>query len=182
MGYTTEFSGKVTITPPLNETEIKYLKEFANSRRMDRENGPYYVWGTESFGQGHDADVKDYNSPPKGQPGLWCQWVPTDDGQYLEWDGNEKFYSSSQWMIYIIQHFLTPDAVAYRLIHSDNPLDHVTLPEIFHSFTFDHNVNGTIEAQGEDEDDHWELVVKDNVVTVVALEPNEDYDPEEYEW
>ena len=38
------------------------------------------------------------NTPPFGQPGLWCQWVPTDDGHALVWNGHEKFYRSSGWM------------------------------------------------------------------------------------
>jgi hypothetical protein len=36
MGYTTEFDGSVSISPPLNAHEIAYLRKFAASRRMDR--------------------------------------------------------------------------------------------------------------------------------------------------
>ena len=36
MGYTTEFEGSVSISPPLNAHEISYLRKFAASRRMDR--------------------------------------------------------------------------------------------------------------------------------------------------
>jgi hypothetical protein len=34
MGYTTEFDGSVSISPPLNAHEIAYLRKFAASRRM----------------------------------------------------------------------------------------------------------------------------------------------------
>ena len=57
-------------------------------------------------GQDHEPDIIDYNSPPKGQPGLWCQWVPTHDGKFIVWDGNEKFYNSAEWMTYLIEHFI----------------------------------------------------------------------------
>jgi hypothetical protein len=36
-------------------------------------------------------------------------------------------------------------------------------------FTFDHVVNGTIDAQGDDPDDRWQLVVVDNEVRVHRL-------------
>jgi hypothetical protein len=58
---------------------------------------------------------QDYDSPsvvnygwdtPSGQPGVWCQWIPSQDGKSLEWDGNEKFYDYLEWLEYIIKHFL----------------------------------------------------------------------------
>lgn len=152
MGYTTDFTGEVTIEPPLNENEIKYLTKFAETRRMDREQGPYYVNDPEDFGQGKEG-VRDFNAPPEGQPGLWCQWVPTSDGTKIKWDGGEKFYDSEEWMVYIIDHFLRPDAKAASVAHPQ-----------FSKFTFDHVVNGVIVAQGEDPDDKWALFVKDNEV------------------
>jgi len=150
MGYTTSFDGQVKIVPPLNKEEIEYLQKFNHTRRMNRSNGPYYVDGSGDFGQGKDPDVISYNDPPAGQPGLWCQWRPTDDGQYLEWDGGEKFYNSPEWMKYIIDHFMEPSPTAKD-----------TLP-----FLQTHILNGEIEAQGEDNDDRWRLIVENNVVSV----------------
>lgn len=152
MGYTTEFSGSINVDPPLNEAEIDYLKRFAESRRMKRKNGPYYI-GTGSSGQDQEPDIEDYNRPPDGQPGLWCQWVPNDNGTEIEWDGGEKFYNSPEWMQYIIDHFLAPGAKA----KSELPF-----------LQANHVLNGEIEAQGEESDDRWLLVVKDNKVTTKA--------------
>ncbi len=56
MGYTTEFAGHITITPPLNAEEIAYLTKFANTRRMARTKGPYYVDNPGFAGQDHEAD------------------------------------------------------------------------------------------------------------------------------
>lgn len=152
MGYTTIFDGRITIEPPLNLQEAAYLNKFAHTRRMEREHGPYYVDGGSVEGQAHEADITNYNRPSAGQPGLWCQWVPTHDGTALEWDGGEKFYDAEEWMIYLIDHFLTGSAGTFR--------DHPNSA----GFTFDHVASGTIAAQGEDSIDTWDLVVDNNRV------------------
>ena len=100
------------------------------------------------------SDVIDFNTPPTGQPGLWCQWVPTADGTAIEWDGGEKFYYVDEWMQYLIDHFLKPNAIASR---SDDLQ--------FENFTFDHTVSGIIDAQGENKGDRWRLIVENNEVT-----------------
>ena len=155
MGYTTEFDGAVFIDPPLSEKEVLYINKFAETRRMNRKNGPYYVGGTGMAGQDHEADVIDYNSPPKGQPGLWCQWVASDEGDRIEWDGGEKFYDATKWMQYIIDHFI-----------GENPLAKLNQPEHF-DFLQGHKVNGEIFASGEEDDDLWKIVVTDGIVREV---------------
>lgn len=159
MGYTTEFFGSVEIKPPLNEAERSYLHRFAATRRMDRERGPYYVEGGGYRGQDHDPDVRDPNKPPPGQPGLWCQWVPNEDGTAIEWDGGEKFYEAEQWMVFLIEHFLKPGARVADASDSQ-----------FEGFSFDHILNGEIGAQGEEYDDRWLLRVEQNRVSVLQGE------------
>lgn len=154
MGYTTDFDGSVEIVPPLSEKEIKYINAFNDTRRMDRENGPYYVGGGGMCGQDHEADIGDYNSPDASQPGLWCGWRTNEEGTVIEWDGGEKFYNSAEWMQYIIDHFI-----------GANPLAKLNNPEHF-DFLQGHTVNGDIYAQGEESDDVWKLEVVDGVVTV----------------
>lgn len=148
MGYTTTFEGQVAVVPPLSKEEIDFLNKFAATRRMNRTKGPYFVDGTGSHGQGQDADIRDHNAPPQGQPGLWCQWVPTEDGAAIEWDGGEKFYDSVEWMAYLIEHFI-----------GSAPKAKAQLP-----FLQAHTLNGVIEAQGEESGDIWRLIVKDNEV------------------
>lgn len=138
MGYTTSFSGSITVEPPMSEELVTFLTKFARTRRMHTKHGPYYVDNPGFMGQDHTPDVIDFNSPPPGQPGLWCQWVPTSPAT-VEWDWGEKFYNSPEWMKYLIGHFLAPKG---------------------------HTCNGEIEAQGEDPSDRWTLIVKDNVVMV----------------
>lgn len=169
MGYTTDFEGSVTVEPPLNPHEVAYLRKFARTRRMSRRNGPYYVEGSGYFGQGHDQDVIDYNRPDESQPSLWCDWEPNDEGTEIRWNGTEKFYESTRWMLYLVGHFLMPGAVVHDLmaIAMDQPVAEQALlvgAAEFEHFTFDHDVNGTITAQGEDPSDQWRLVVTHNIV------------------
>jgi hypothetical protein len=152
VGYDTVFIGRVTITPPLNPAEITYLQKFADTRRMHRDNGPYYVDGTGYAGQGHDPDIRNHNRPDPSQPGLWCKWEPNGDGTAIEWNGVEKFYDATEWMRYLVDHFLKSDG-------------HAKGQPGFEKFTFDHTVNGTINAEGEEHGDEWQLTVVDNVVT-----------------
>lgn len=155
MGYTTEFSGRVAIVPPLDKDEIEFLTKFNRTRRMARRKGPYFVDGTGAYGQGRDDDIIDYNVPAAGQPGLWCQWVPTEDGAFLQWDGGEKFYSAADWMEYVIEHFVKAEPIAGGQLKFLKP----------------HVCNGEIEASGEERGDLWKLVVKDNAVSVVYADP-----------
>jgi len=74
-----------------------------------------------------------------GQPGLWCQWIPNDEGTTLGWDEGEKFYEYEDWLRYLIEHFLAP---------------------------WHYTVNGEVEWVGEDSSDLGQLVVTNNVVTV----------------
>src|SRR5215471_12940599 len=129
MGYTTEFSGRFSLDRALEANHAAYLRQFAGTRRMRRSEsavatlpdpcrlavglspgpeGGYFVGGGGVAGQEKDASILEYNKPPQGQPGLWCQWVPTEHDDGIEWDGGEKFYHYAEWLQYIIDSFLAP--------------------------------------------------------------------------
>jgi hypothetical protein len=158
MGYTTEFTGEFDVEPALKPEHIAYLKQFAETRRMKRDagiademedpireaaclpvgpEGSFFVGGGGCMGQDHDESIEDYNSPPVGQPGLWCHWVPTDDGKKIEWDLGEKFYKSDEWINYLIENFLDP---------------------------WGYSVSGQVEFQGEEPDDYGYIEVVDGEV------------------
>jgi len=136
---------------------------------MRRTGGPYVADPGDDRGQYGSSfgdktrqpadEILDFNEPPPGQPGLWCQWEPSDDGTLILWDMGEKFYYAPEWMLYLIDHFLRPGAHAASQVA--NPPD-----ERLKHFTFDHVLNGEIYAQGEEPDDRWILVVNDNKVFV----------------
>ncbi|MGF1428652.1 hypothetical protein [Kitasatospora sp. LaBMicrA B282] len=148
MGYQTTFTGQVAVEPPLNQQEIAYLRKFAATRREDREGGPYVADYIGYAVQGREAD-----RIPEGQPSRWCNWEATDDGAAIEWNGAEKFYNSPEWMTYLIDHFLKPGGAAQG-------------QPGFEHFTFDHTINGVIDAEGEEPGDIWQLLVRDNEVSV----------------
>ena len=95
-------------------------------------------WG-DCAGQTRTTDIVDYNSPPSTQPGLWCQWVPTEEGKGIEWDGGEKFYAYVEWLRYLIANFLKP---------------------------WGYKLNGMVEWEGEQQGDLGKIVVKNNEVTL----------------
>lgn len=161
MGYTTDFDGEFSVTPPLRPEHVAYLQKFADTRRMMRDadktalrpdpvreavglpvgpDGAYFV-GAEGFaGQEHGApDVVNGNIAGGGQPGLWCQWVPSDDGTTIAWDLGEKHYNYVEWIQYLIAHFLAP---------------------------WGYTLNGSVQWQGEDSTDMGVIKITNNDVSV----------------
>jgi hypothetical protein len=120
MGTTTIFEGAFWLDRPLRPEHAEYLRRFACTRRMQRdpvlvaalpdpariaaglplgEEGAYFVGGGRFVHEyARDPTVVDSSQEPAGQPGLWCQWVPTKDGCGIEWDGGEKFYDWTEWL------------------------------------------------------------------------------------
>jgi hypothetical protein len=158
MGYNTDFSGSFTVTPKLTKKHAAYLQAFADTRRVKRNpaatellpdplrlavglpvgpDGDYFVGSPESVDW--DPDILDHNAPPSGQPGLWCQWVPTTDGKAIEWDEGEKFYEYVDWLRYLIDNFLRP---------------------------WGYKLNGDVTWAGEEPDDLGHMIVRDNQLSV----------------
>jgi len=127
-------------------------------------DGEYFAMDDNRHGQTDDASVIDFNTPPgqapydrttnfnniwdknetlinegKCQPGLWCKWRIDHNGNYLSWDGGEKFYNYVEWLKYLINHFFSKWGVL---------------------------LNGEITWEGEESDDIGKIVVIDNVVTI----------------
>lgn len=67
----------------------------------------------------------------------WLQWILNEEGDEISWDGGEKFYDAAEWMKWLIDTHLAPAG---------------------------HVCNGTIEARGDESDDHWFLIVENNQV------------------
>lgn len=159
MGYTTDFNGEFGLNKPLSPEHKAFLEKFNETRRMQRKQtvaskmedpiriaaglpigkeGAYFVGAKGHCGQDSDDSVKDYNTPPSGQPSLWCQWIPNEDGTAIEWDGGEKFYEYVDWIEYLISNFLAP---------------------------WGYVLNGEVEWFGEDRDDRGMIIIDNNIVT-----------------
>lgn len=148
MGYSTDFRGRVEIRPPLNPTEVEYLRRFSETRHVHRPQGPYFV---EGLGTAEPGGV-DHNRTGLGQPGFNCDWTASPDGTAIVWIEIEKSHDATAWIRYLIEHFLAPGA-------------HAQGEPGFEGFSFDHVTNGVIHAQGEDPTDRWQITVTDNTVT-----------------
>jgi hypothetical protein len=149
MGYSTDFFGRISLNKTLDKETAEFLIAFAESRRVAWKgldpkygiDGEYYTEGGSDPDRG--PNLPDYNKSPRTQPGLWCNWVPTDDLMGIEWNGGEKFYDATEWMGYIVNKILAPKGYI---------------------------CNGTIEAQGENTEDRWYLKVTDNEVISYDLD------------
>ena len=146
MGYTTDFSGRFELNKQLSPKMAQYLKLFNETRRMQRNTdevfgvqGEFFVFGGGDFGQDREPNIVDYNEPPATQPSLWCQWTPSDDLMAIEWDCGEKFYSYTEWLVYLINKILAPNGYV---------------------------LNGVVEWQGEEVGDVGEIFVENNRVFI----------------
>lgn len=151
MGYTTDFNGVFKLNKKLDKATHEFLVKLNETRRMKRDkfklldktginygfDGEFYVDGDGFMGQDDDDSVIDHNSPPKTQPGLWCQWRPTNDGKGIQWDQGEKFYNYVEWVEYIIMKVLAPKG---------------------------YSLTGAVQWRGETFDDIGTIVIRDNKV------------------
>jgi hypothetical protein len=160
MGYNTDLCGEFNLDKPLTEAHKNYLNKFSETRRVKRKQtdaskmddpiriaaglpigkqGAYFVGGLGFCGQDDDPSIVNGNTPPDGQPSLWCQWVPNDDGTAIVWDGGEKFYEYVDWIKYLVENFFKP---------------------------WGYVLNGEVSWSGEDIDDRGLIVIQDNVVKI----------------
>lgn len=83
MGYTTKFTGHLTLSRKLTMAEAKTLLEIAEEEATIDESCL--------------ASVTD-PAPPRG----YMQWVPDESLKRIVWDQNEKFYDYEQWLKWIV--------------------------------------------------------------------------------
>ncbi len=173
MGYTTEFSGSISITSINEDTDMvdidtaTLVNNLSESRRMKRdstklaerleinyeecikkygEEAEFYCDMEHIYGDHKDKSIIDGNLPPNSQPGLWLQWeiVQGDNSSTLEWNGGEKFYHYTGWLKYLINRVFTPRG---------------------------YTLNGDILYLGEDISDAGIINVRDNTVTELQPTP-----------
>ena len=165
MGYRTDFIGHLEVHPRLNEAEYSYLTAFAESRRHRGRGGPYVVPDNPraSYDDDHaGVDIDDYNTPPEGQPQLWCPWEPSCAGECLTIpdDGENKHYRPTEWLQYLVDHFLKPGALASR-----------DKSGLFTDFTFDHTLEGVVAACRQDSGRLWIIRPVGDEITEELLWP-----------
>lgn len=177
MGYSTNFIGSFRLSRKLSAAEYLYLTKFSETRRVKRKSivvefmsdpwreavglpvgieGGYFVNADGFRGQGGDDSISNYNSPPSGQPSLWCQWIPSEERSEIIWDGGEKFYSYVEWLAYIQIHFLERWGIG---------------------------LSGIVKFYGEDSRDRGFIVAKDGMISLVKKTVSEYMDsPDSEQW
>jgi len=116
MGYSTDFTGSFSLTPTLTAERVAEINKFSE---------------------------KDHRNDSDSVPGYYCQWVASEDGTELEWDGNEKFYNYIEWLQYMIDRFFKPWGVV---------------------------VSGSVDWDGEASGDTGTILVKDNEISTTSPE------------
>lgn len=157
--YTTHFDGVITVEPPLNDHEISYLTKFADTTRMVRPEGPYYVEEPRPD-RGPEAVPLYFDTLPTGEPSTQCHWEPTEDGTGIRFNGSEKFEAPTEWMEYLIEVFLKPAAT----VQTSMPEPGWDWPDELNHFQ-GHVLNGVLLATGDDHADVWRLVITNNTVS-----------------
>ncbi len=158
MGYDTQFSGELTITPALSDEQIEYLNLFHSTRRMFRDvhilkatyQGKHGILGTSDYGpegcyfakddwymwQNPDGSVPDNNRSTTGLS-LWCPWYVNKQWE-LECEPGSA-YEFQEWLAFMIAHFFTP---------------------------WGRYLNGKVRWRGEEFDDMGTILVKDNNIII----------------
>lgn len=83
MGYTTNFDGKVEIFPAVNLEDLNVFKTQFDFRE----------WG--------GCKIKD-------APKAYCDWEISEDGKFLEHNGDERSLVYIRWLEFIIENFFVP--------------------------------------------------------------------------
>lgn len=77
MGYSTTFTGQLSLSRTLSIDEARTLTEFSEERHDDATG-----------------------------PGIWCDFAPNTAGDAIIWNGAEKTYDAQAWVQYLIGTFL----------------------------------------------------------------------------
>ncbi len=155
MGYSTDFEGMFKLDRELDDETYDLLYGLSHTRRMKRKglsckygiDGEFYFDSNDFKNFGCSVDeyydeyyIVDRNIPPATQPGLWLQWIPTEDRKSIVWDGCEKFYNYIEWIHYIINKILIPKKYI---------------------------LNGTVKWSGKNSTDKGTIIINDNMVDVI---------------
>lgn len=209
MGYTTDFSGELTLSKPLTMSQFNYLEKFSQTRRMARKvdvlmelykgkgglpgtsaksntpeeiygkEGEYFVGASGFAGQDRDASVIDYNTPP-GQIGYD---VKMDFDKRFKENNRRAEAGECQpglWCQWVVEG--DEDGMILKWDEGEKFYSYVEWLKylINHFFSkWGVKLNGEIEWEGEERSDMGKIIVKNNVVKTKVATVTFDDDEEE---
>lgn len=101
-------TGRIAVDPGLDARELAYLAAFCESRRWDRDGGPYAV-PPNPLAECVDAavEMEAFTRPAAGQPSLTCAWLPDESGLALVPRAAVAAADDvGAWLTYLLDHFL----------------------------------------------------------------------------
>lgn len=185
MGYSTDFSGAFTVTPPLKPEHSAYLAKFAETRRMKRDaaiaetladpvrlavglpighEGAYFVGGCDDHGN-YDASVIDGNQsaglPSHGKGLDFREWSRQKEAAINA--GNAQPGLWCQWVPNVDGSEIEWDG-GEKFTEYEEWLNYI----IRHFLApWGYQLNGEMGWSGDESEDHGVLYVRDNVVEAV---------------
>lgn len=185
MGYSTDFSGGLSLSRPATAIELDYINKFSETRRMKRDvnklmelyqgkhghptpksDNPEDIYGADgAYFNNPDDDktgVIDYNTPP-GQSDFRGQNKKGQPGLWCQWE-------------------ITPDGTEFGWNGAEKFYNYVEwLKYLINNFfePWGIKLNGEIFWEGEDHDDQGKIIVTDNVVKTQHAEIIYRYDDDE---
>lgn len=151
MGFSTEYLGFVTITPPLNRAEAEWLTGFADWGGLP-DGDPFRLpMNPRAAIAQAFRDRGGSMSSPGGIPSGVYDWRVCEHGDRIMWRRMEKSNDAEQALSFLVDHYLGHSAKAKN---SDNP--------DFADFTFDHHLDGVVAGQRDDTDELFLLRVRNS--------------------
>lgn len=161
MGYSTEFSGVIEITPRLKNEDKEFLDKFFQIRHMKRDmsklkgisknvikefgkDGCFYLKDYDNFNEIFDDKTIINVNNSGDMPSLWCdlEIVEKNGETFIQWNGSEKTYGVNEengWFTWLIDNFFKPNGYV---------------------------LNGEMTWQGEEDDDIGTIKIENNNVSL----------------
>lgn len=192
MGYSTEFKGVFNLDKELTQEHSEYLKAFALTRRMKRDeiklsdypdpvrekvnlpigkDGAYYVGGGGFRGQDDDDNILDYNKPP-GQVHYETNNIIKDVQRTISENEKRKkegLCQPSLWCKWVP----TSNGMGIEWSEEEKFYDYIDWIKYLISHflkPWGYTLNGKVKWQGERMEDRGIIMIADNTVTTRNLE------------
>lgn len=162
VGFDTKYLGFLTITPPLNEDEVTWLRAWAEWIGVSDRDDLYDVPPNPRAAVAALFDRSAHGAVASSAlaPRAVGDWRVGTDGTFLRWEEQERSNNGELCISFLIDHFLRDGALAASSGHP-----------AFTRFTFDHELDGVIAAERNDLSQLYLIEVARNEVSTTTIVP-----------